>query len=113
LRVLLGILISLAIVRIIFDVGSQKTQSQRSQRSQGSTGNTITEYEYAGYVKQQAEKFDKIAPEPEPKLADYVHRRGDSDIFYCDYCRCSDDKWGMAKHTHTPDQMKKKRKFKT
>jgi DNA replicative helicase MCM subunit Mcm2 (Cdc46/Mcm family) len=117
----------------IFEVGEGKMRSQRSQGSHRNTEYSISKIEdekdrtsdisipqeeslddYENYVREQKEKIDNIIPQkfnPDdtPTIPPFVHRRGNSDKFYCDYCKLSDDKWGWYNHSHTPEEMKKKR----
>jgi replicative DNA helicase Mcm len=82
-----------------FEVGEEKDVSQRSQRSQS---------DYEKEVERQKERFDAELGHSE--LPSYVHRRSaHSVMWYCDYCSYSDDRFGMAKHSHNEEEMKKRR----
>lgn len=46
-------------------------------------------------------------PDDEPTLPSYVHRSApQSDRFVCRYCKITDDKWGMAKHSHSDNDIR-------
>jgi hypothetical protein len=65
--------------------------------------------DYEEYVKQQTERNSKVLEDEQGlTFQPYVHRVSlHSDRWKCDFCNYRDDKWGMAKHSHTPEEMKK------
>jgi len=71
------------------------------------TSVTDQKTEYERYVEEQEEKKKKILEESELRFQPYVHRiNANSDRWECDYCNYRDDKWGMAKHSHTQEEMR-------
>ena len=71
-------------------------------------GNSFNEKsEYEELVTQQVERKWEVSEESLP-FQPYVHRVSpNSDSWRCDYCKYRDDRWGMAKHFHTSEEMTK------
>lgn len=90
-----------------FEIGEGKKRVTASQKSQS---------EYEKEVERQKDRFDTelgghSESERHSELPPYVHRRSTHPVmWYCDYCSYSDDKFGMAKHSHSEEEMKKKKK---